>query len=552
MLRIDHACYRYAPSDSWALDDASVTIEPGEHVVLLGRNGSGKSTLAQLANGSLLPQRGCVSIDGVGIGAAGSDEADGLAEGDASYAASRVAFVRQDPRSQLVSSVVSDEVAFGPRNLGLSEDEVRARVAEALESCGLASLRSCATSTLSGGQQQRLALAGALAMHPAYIVLDEVTSQLDSPARRSLRAVIDLLTDRGAGVLEVSHLVEDVACADRAVVMDCGRTIWSGAPTDLLASGDLLVRSGLVGLGSQLAALFARSGCNVRSLYALSVPEMVEFARKNDFVDDLSHLVCQPRICPQKTSREQDSPESGLTLADVSLDYGTTLALDELSVSVSPGELLLVAGLSGSGKTSASLVAAGLLPPDGGDVSLGGGPVEPGMVGLSFQRPEDQLFCDAVESDVAYGPLNLGLSEKEALGRAHAALGRLGVGPQRFGVSPLELSGGERRRVALAGIVALDPGAYVFDEPTAGLDGDGRSFLHELVASLVAQGAPVVVVTHDVGEWLGEATKVALLRDGWLAWSGLACDLATSSTPFARAGLDAPLSVRLREVFHAS
>lgn len=174
------------------------------------------------------------------------------------------------------------------------------------------------------------------------------------------------------------------------------------------------------------------------------------------------------------------------------------------------------------------------------------------MVGLSFQRPEDQLFCDAVESDVAYGPLNLGLSEKEALGRAHAALGRLGVGPQRFGVSPLELSGGERRRVALAGIVALDPGAYVFDEPTAGLDGDGRSFLHELVASLVAQGAPVVVVTHDVGEWLGEATKVALLRDGWLAWSGLACDLATSSTPFARAGLDAPLSVRLREVFHAS
>lgn len=97
MLRIDHACYRYAPSDSWALDDASVTIEPGEHVVLLGRNGSGKSTLAQLANGSLLPQRGCVSIDGVGIGAAGSDEADGLAGGDASYAASRVAFVRQDP-----------------------------------------------------------------------------------------------------------------------------------------------------------------------------------------------------------------------------------------------------------------------------------------------------------------------------------------------------------------------------------------------------------------------------------------------------------------------
>ena len=235
-----------------------------------------------------------------------------------------------------------------------------------------------------------------------------------------------------------------------------------------------------------------------------------------------------------------------LELRDVVVRYGERPALDGLSLACAPGRITLVAGRSGAGKSTAARVAAGLVPPDAGVAMIGGEPPHPGSVGLCLQRPENQLFCDTVLEDVAFGPRNLGANDETARRRAIEALGSLGVDEALWGRSPFALSGGQRRRVALAGVVALDPAAFVLDEPTAGLDAEGRAFLHRVVCELASLGKPVAVVSHDVGEWLEVADDVALVSAGRLVWQGAAVRLVEDPAPLGRAGLDVPLWVRLR------
>ena len=202
MIELREACFSF-DGEKNVVDHVSLTLSPGERLVLLGRNGSGKSTLARLLNGSLAPTSGEVVVDG---------RREGLAR--------LVGYVRQDPRNQIVSAVVSDEVAFGPRNLGLPRWEVSARVDEALAACGISELRERMTSELSGGQQQLVALAGVLAMRPRYLVLDEATSMLDPAMRERVARVVEGVVKSGVGVLEISH---SPAPGGRRVLLEHGR-----------------------------------------------------------------------------------------------------------------------------------------------------------------------------------------------------------------------------------------------------------------------------------------------------------------------------------------
>ena len=212
MIEVCDACFSFDGTRN-VVDHVSLDVAPGERVALLGLNGSGKSTLARLLNGSLRPSSGSVRVDG---------ETEGLAR--------LVGYVRQDPRNQIVSAVVSDEVAFGPRNLGLPRAEVLARVDEALSACGIEALRDRMTSELSGGQQQLVALAGVLAMRPRYLVLDEATSMLDQPTRVRVAAIVGEATARGVGVLEISH--GPMAAPDRTLCMTDGRVFEGDGPSE--------------------------------------------------------------------------------------------------------------------------------------------------------------------------------------------------------------------------------------------------------------------------------------------------------------------------------
>lgn len=542
MLQLSDARYAYAASpqaDGGApagerlpvLDGASLDVAPGELVCLVGPNGTGKSTLARALCGTVRLDSGSVMLDGRAVTSAELHRA--------------VGFVRQDPESQLVAPVVFDEVAFGPCSLGLPEAEIRSRVTKVLAACGLTGFEGRAVSELSGGELQRVALAGVLAMRPGYLALDEVTSQLDASARADVRAIVRRVVSEGVGVLLVTHDVEEIAVADRVAFMVDGRIARAGTPGEFFGDAEVVRRAGLgrVPLG-ELFGRLSRDGFLFGP--SLDASRLIGAIEKNGLAGEAREALSGGHLGgASEPIRGISADASALVARDVAVCYEGAAALDGVTVTAAPGSVLLVAGRSGSGKSTLAGVLAGVLEPDAGEARLGDSPVRPGMVGLCQQRAENQLFCDTVLDDVAFGPRNLGATTDEADARAREALRSLGVDEALWGRSPFALSGGQRRRVTLAGVVAMRPGAYVLDEPTNGLDAEGRDQLHAVVRRLAAAGAAVVVISHDVGEWLRVVDDVVLLAVGRVAWQGTADELRSDAAPFAVAFMQPPLEVTI-------
>jgi energy-coupling factor transport system ATP-binding protein len=218
-----------------AVDGVSLVIAPGERVAVLGANGSGKSTLVRLINGLLLPTAGTVCVDDMSTG---DQESIGRIR-------ELVSVVFQNPDNQIVATAVEDDVAFGPENLGLRRDEIRLRVAAALEAVGLTGLERREPHLLSGGQKQRLAIAGALAMDPRYLVLDEPTSMLDPLGRLEVLTVLAEVAASGRAVVQVTHDLSEALQSERALVMHQGAVVFDGAPSELLGRVDELDPWGL-------------------------------------------------------------------------------------------------------------------------------------------------------------------------------------------------------------------------------------------------------------------------------------------------------------------
>ena len=237
MLTFMDVHYRYPASGSAAdaLHGVSLAVAEGELVGVLGSNGSGKSTLVRLANGILLPDSGSVDVDALLTSNEGSIRA----------LRKRVGVVSQHPEDQIVATTVEEDVAFGPENLGLANPELRLRVDSALRAVGLTGLECREPHLLSGGQKQRLVIAGALAMHPSYLVLDEPTSMLDPEGREDVLSVLAELRESGRGILHVTHNLADVADADRIVVLHHGAVAFCGTPDELVGSPGLLEQCGL-------------------------------------------------------------------------------------------------------------------------------------------------------------------------------------------------------------------------------------------------------------------------------------------------------------------
>lgn len=265
MIELRDVTFTWPGAPAPAVQHVSLTLAPGETVALLGANGSGKSTLAKLFDGLLLPGSGSVTVDGM-------DTCDPALAWDVR---ARVGLVLQDPDDQLVGTVVEEEVAFGPENLGVPVDELRRRVEESLAAVGLKGMERREPHLLSQGQKQRLAIAGALAMRPAYLVLDEPVAMLDESGRRDVLGVVRrLVHDEGRGVIHISHRLADIADADRAVVLSEGRVVFEGTPRALFADPEIMRAAGLAPppLSVLVAALRAR-GVDVEATAA--TPEEV-------------------------------------------------------------------------------------------------------------------------------------------------------------------------------------------------------------------------------------------------------------------------------------
>lgn len=625
-----------------ALHGVSLCVERGEVVALIGHNGSGKSTLGRLVCGAQLPQSGAVCVDG-----ASTANVPGRA-----LVRRLVGYVGQNPADQTVSTIVSDELAFGLWNIGCTEGEIAERVASSLDAVGLAGFEDREMPSLSGGELQRLVLASVLAMEPGYLVLDEVTSQIDSTFRSQFRGLVARLAGRGVGVVLVTHDPLEVLSCNRVLVLDAGKVIWSGAPGSLLVDyrdlwdwvlppngyADALRRA--VADGFDLAGGFAPAqlatwlrsvradGCagagslldagldsGIAHVAGRHLDDRIVFGRNLDEAlvvgrDSYTHSVVgrnsyaqasqngdfspdkgtNVRILPDKEGRVRISPENGLDVrvmpenasnssipsdntavfsaisendcgtegkpvreasslafSHASIAYENAEVLNDISLSIPSGRVTLIAGRSGAGKTTLACLAAGLTKAQSGSVLLGGTAPVPGEVALAFQNPEQQLFLETVEHELAFAPRNLGCSEDEVARRVSEAASQLEI-KELLPSDPFCLSGGQARRVALASILTLGPRAVVLDEPTAGLDAPARAALHCLVQDLACKGLPVLVVSHDLEEWLAIADQVVLLADGTIAWQGTPAALASDIDAFVRAGLEPPESWQLREL----
>lgn len=516
MLEVKNVTVGYG--DVEVLSGASLSVAPGELVALVGDNGSGKSTLGRVMCAAQLVDGGSVVVDG---------HDPSVSELERLRVRALVGRVCQDPVDQIVSSLVFDEVAFGPRNLGLDDAEVERRVLAALDLVGMLSFADCITTELSGGQQQRIALAGALAMHPSYLVLDEPTAQLDPSARAGFRDLFSRLAHEShMGIALITHDPAEIARADR--VIDVARMgVRSG---DASAGGDRAndARVGGACGGGAFKGAQSTGDASLDSVRSFDACASDACAVSEDNASEGGSLMAA--TCARGGRADIVHARPVLELDGIFFSYGDRPVLTDVSLRVHAGEVVLLAGASGAGKSTLASIAAGLVAPCSGEVRLCGAPPVPGDVGLAFQQPEAQFFLDTVYDEIAYAPRNLSCDEAEVDRRVHAAVRTVGLDEDLLSSSPFELSGGQARRVALASVLSLDAPAYIFDEPSAALDAKGRAFARRMVEGLSREGRAVLVITHDVDEWAPVSSRVVELADGSLHERGRG---ATGAASFA-------------------
>ena len=253
IITIENLVFEYNSSEEGtgirALDGVNLDIREGSFTAIIGKNGSGKSTLAKNLNGLLIPTSGTVFVDGY-------DTAD---DDSIWEIRQRAGMVFQNPDNQLVSSIVEDDVAFGPENLGIDPAEIRRRVDKALEDVNMGEYKQKAPHLLSGGQKQRIAIAGVVAMKPKIIIFDEPTAMLDPKGRKEIMKIIDELHQEGITVILITHFMEEVTAADRVIIMHEGKVLLDGTPREVFAQADIIRKANLevplmVELGDRLRA----------------------------------------------------------------------------------------------------------------------------------------------------------------------------------------------------------------------------------------------------------------------------------------------------------
>lgn len=543
MIRAEQVRFQYKKRDvdgnviatEEILKGVDLTIKKGEFIALLGRNGSGKTTFSKQLNAILRPSEGTVTVDEMG-----TKDADKLYE-----IRQRVGMVFQNPDNQMVAANVEEEVAFGPENLGMESDTIVARVKQALEQVRMWKRRKTAPNHLSGGQKQRIAIAGILAMHPDYIVLDEPTAMLDPKGRKEVMEALQRLNqEQEMTVILITHDMEEAALASRVILLADGQMRFDGRPEKFFGADALLAEMGMEAPLSYRVQQAMGSAANLQS----------GAGEKRD-------------KCKIDALDIFEKDKDLLSLQHVSYIYspGTAyekVALDDVNLSLGKGEIVGLAGHTGSGKSTMIQLLNGLLKPTSGTVTFEGKDIHAkgysgnylrSKVGMVFQYPEHQMICDTVWEDVAFGPSKQGLTGEACETRVEEALRFVDLPEKYYQASPLQLSGGQKRRVAIAGVLAMHPEYIILDEPAAGLDAAGKREIFDRIRRMSReQGIGVLLVSHSMEDLAEYADRIIVLDDGKKILDDRPAQIFAKRETLADCGLDVPETVKLADKLRAN
>lgn len=559
MIKTDDVYYEYITQDEddivvQAVKGVSMSIKLGQFVVVLGRNGSGKSTLARLLNGLLIPRKGTVIIDGIDTH---NDELIWEVR-------KTLGLVLQNPDNQIVATTVEEDVAFGPENLGVPPVQIRSKVDESLKVVGMEEYVDYSPHMLSGGQKQRIAIAGILAMEPKCIVLDEATSMLDPHGRKEVMAVLKNLNKaKGITIVLITHHMEEAVDADRVMVMESGRLALKGTPEQIFENVEEIRRAGLdVPQVTALAYNLRKSGIMIDKL-PLNLNEMVKI------IEDILNRRGKAGnlISPYNGVKkiDHDAAETIINVRNLSHVYmqGSAFeqkALNDINLTVKKGEILGIIGQTGSGKSTLVQHFNGILKATSGTIDVDGLKAEGKdikelrkKVGLIFQYPEHQLFEETVYKDIIFGLTRQGMKEDEMKERVLHVIDILGISPDLLEKSPFELSGGQKRRVAIAGVLVMEPKVLVLDEPTAGLDPQGSLEVFNILTKLNKQnGTTVIIISHNMEEIAEFCERVVVMHKGNLVLCDTTSNIFSRYEELRNYNLDIPKITELFRVFQSS
>jgi len=468
-IALSQLSFKYKGADTFALTDVSWSLNPGECAVIMGPSASGKTTLCRCLNG-LIPQ----ALEGTLTGdviVAGKD----VSLFRTQTLAKDIGFVMQDPETQIVGRTVFEDLAFGPRNLLIPAREIEQRIPEVLSQTGLAGYENRFTADLSGGEKQRLAIAGILAMEPSILILDEPASELDPAGRDNLYLHLNRLRRlKGLTLIIVEQQIEDIqSMVDQVLILNEGRVVEQGRP------------------------------------------------------EQLKRTWTPPHIPPAGPTQTMDLSPSAtpacLEIRHLNFRYTPKApVLKDINFSVYPGDFVALMGHNGAGKTTLVKHLNGLIPCHAGTILFKGKDINTfkskdlaRSVGFIFQNPDHQIFENSVEKEIAFGLTNMGYSQETIDRTVSDTLEKTGLEPLRHR-HPFSLGKGMRQMIAVASIVALNPGILVVDEPTTGLDAAGTSLIMDLIQKLHCRGTAIVLITHDITLAAGYANRLVVMGQGAL------------------------------------
>ncbi len=515
-------------------------------MALVGANGSGKTTLARHLNALLVPMAGAGTVHIAGL--------DTRQKSDYSTIRSRVGMVFQSPEDQIVGMTVEEDVAFGPENLGIAPAEIRRRVNDALETVQMEPFRLRPPHQLSAGQMQRVALAGILAMRPRCIIFDEATSMLDPQGRRDVMDLLLQLNREGLTIIYITHFMEEAAWARRVIALSQGKIVLDGTPNEVFSSQARLEE---IGLSLPPAAALA-------GWLRPALPALPQGLLTGDAL--LSALPANP--APRPRSLQADgwaNPRAALAapalieVANLGYTYlrGTPFAqraLAGVSLRVADHAKHGLIGATGSGKSTLLQHLNGLIRPQEGTVRVGAFDLNDTKLplksvcqyaGLAFQNPEAQFFEQYVGDEIAFGPRQMGL--KSGLAKpVRQAMELVGLDFEKFKDRlTYTLSGGEKRKVALASVLALNPAVLLLDEPLAGMDPLSHRELLARLKDLSERGMNLVISSHYMEDLVDLTVNLTLLKSGRDVLSGSTQAVFSNQEMLSQAGLEPPLVTRV-------